>query len=309
MSNKHVTTQKGLALLAKQQAGGALPNITRVVAGAGYIDPALLDQQTEVLEPIAEMEVGNRQLVDGKIVRLPVQLSNMHLTDTAMIRQIGVYSQDPDEGEILYQIVQYEYPVPLPTYAANNGGVILFEPELDLMFSNGELAEIPSTPEFLVTRERLQQEIAPVWTGLNNKVEKSEGWKQFGIEYVNGISAAHGDPLRYYVQGNVVVIGGSVSIVTSTLNNFTAIADLTVPFQLSESILINCTGAIRGASGAYQDHQRALRLQTKDGSIFPTNELTLVATRPISNDYSGPNGATTPYNFVISGVGAWPVQL
>ena len=181
MANKHVTTQKGLALLAKQQAGGALPNITRVVAGAGYIDPALLDQQTEVLDPIAEMEVGDRRLVDGKIVRLPVQLSNMHLTDTAMIRQIGVYSQDPDEGEILYQIVQYEYPVPLPTYAANNGGVILFEPELDLMFSNGELAEIPSTPEFLVTQQYLHNYTLDITHLLDRKIDKTYPTEQYEV--------------------------------------------------------------------------------------------------------------------------------
>jgi len=215
MSNKHVTTQKGLALLAKQQAGGALPNITRVVAGAGYIDPALLDQQTEVLEPIAEMEVGNRQLVDGKIVRLPVQLSNMHLTDTAMIRQVGVYSQDPDEGEILYQIVQYEYPVPLPTYAANNGGVILFEPELDLMFSNGELAEIPSTPEFLVTQQYLVEHYytqSQVDALLSNKANIGNV-EMLDFPFVSGLFGT----LKYGItQNGLVFIDVDVATITGT---------------------------------------------------------------------------------------------
>lgn len=142
---------------------------------------------------------------------------------------------------------------------------------------------------------------------LTNKVNKSAGWQRFGIEYVNGISATHTDSLRYFMQGNVVIIGGAITIVASTLNAFTVVADLTVPFQITESTLINCTGLVRGTSAGYQDHQRAFRVQSKDGATFPTNELTMLISRPISNDYLAPDGATTPYSFLIEGIGIWQI--
>jgi len=284
MANKHVTTQKGLALFAKQQAGGALPNITRVVAGAGYIDPALLDQQTEVLEPIAGMEVGNRQLVDGKIVRLPVQLSNMHLTDTAMIRQIGAYSQDPDEGEILYQIVQYEYPVPLPTYAANNGGVILFEPELDLMFSNGELAEIPSTPEFLVTQQYLVEHYyiqSQVDALLSNKANESE------VEmYDFQLAAGFIGTLKYGKRFGIILLDGDVGSPTATFTPGTRYTLGVLPEGFRPNIATFIPSIFRSSLGAESGMAGRLTISKSTGAV----ELVVPLGLPSSHNVATING-------------------
>ncbi len=151
----HVITGQGLAFLAKQQLG-AEPNITRAVAGAGFVDPIDLESQTAVLSPIGEMEVGPRTMVDSKIVRLPLRFSSGDITDTALIRQIGVYAEDPDEGEILYQLLQYSVPQPLPSLEANRGVLAIFECEIDLIFANGELAQIPTSPSWFISEADLE---------------------------------------------------------------------------------------------------------------------------------------------------------
>ena len=59
-------TQKGLGLLAKLITGHTL-DITRAVTGAGFVDPELLQEQTEVLEPMQEMTNAGNDLQSGKL--------------------------------------------------------------------------------------------------------------------------------------------------------------------------------------------------------------------------------------------------
>lgn len=102
-----VITNKGLALQAKLIEGTALI-ITRAVTGTGYVTPGLLQQQTAVT---GEMQPLILQTVtypaQGKC-KLPCYLSNDELESGYTAMQVGVYAMDPDEGEILYFIVQAE---------------------------------------------------------------------------------------------------------------------------------------------------------------------------------------------------------
>lgn len=146
----HAMTTLGLQLLAKQQLG-VTPVITRAAAGRGYVDPAGLEAQTEVSEPVGEMDFGPRTLVDSRVVRLMGDL----LEENEQIRQVGVYARDPDEGEILYQLLQYEEPQSLPCKEANYGVAEAFDAQIDLVFGNGEAAEIPTSPGWYLSRADL----------------------------------------------------------------------------------------------------------------------------------------------------------
>lgn len=149
-----VLTQQGMALMAKQQLG-APPIITRAVAGSGVLDPIDLEGLTEIPDILAEMQLGPRTLVDGSTVRLDLRLTSAEMDTTAMIRIIGVYAEDPDEGEILYQVVWYRYPQVLPSMDANYGAVATFDTQINLTFANGEVAVIPATPGWFLNQEDL----------------------------------------------------------------------------------------------------------------------------------------------------------
>lgn len=108
-----VLTTRGLNLLAKAQTGTELV-INRVAAGAGVwadgVDPeavtALVDERLTV--PIQSMAVTG----DGT-VKITVVISNSGLSAGFIFRELGVYAQDPDLGEILYAVAysgdRYDY--------------------------------------------------------------------------------------------------------------------------------------------------------------------------------------------------------
>lgn len=100
-----VLTDQGRALLAKLTQGNTL-DITRAVTGAGFVTPGFLSKQTEVttpkqtltFKPISYPEVGKCEF--------PVELTNEGVTTGYKATQVGVFASDPDEGEILFFIVQ-----------------------------------------------------------------------------------------------------------------------------------------------------------------------------------------------------------
>lgn len=95
-------TKKGLALQAKAQAGKAL-QYTKISVGDGVVPNGIsIDSLTNLislqmnLSPIAAEAVG-----DGS-ARVRATLSNEKLENGFILREIGVFANDPDEGEILY---------------------------------------------------------------------------------------------------------------------------------------------------------------------------------------------------------------
>lgn len=100
-----VLTDQGRALLAKLTQGNTL-DITRAVTGAGFVTPGLISKQTEVttpkqtltLKPVSYPEVGK--------CKFPVALTNKGVAAGYKVTQVGVFASDPDDGEILFLIVQ-----------------------------------------------------------------------------------------------------------------------------------------------------------------------------------------------------------
>lgn len=103
-----VMTQKGLALQSKLIAGNTL-NITKVQIGSGYVTPGLLMQQTAVTSPqkTLNMVSGITYPEEGKCA-VKININNDDVTTGYTAMQVGIYANDPDEGEILYFIAQAE---------------------------------------------------------------------------------------------------------------------------------------------------------------------------------------------------------
>ena len=100
-----IITIKGLGLLSKLVKGNTLL-ITRAETGAGYVDPALLSQQTAVTDPMQALTFHPVSYPEeGKCV-IPCKLTNASVTASYIARQVGLYAEDPDEGEILFYITQ-----------------------------------------------------------------------------------------------------------------------------------------------------------------------------------------------------------
>lgn len=116
-------TAKGIALIAKAQAGTCTIKLTRAVSGNGtYSDGESLINRTALKSqkqtfPLTTVKVQNATNVYVKFIMTNKQDSG-NLTSGYYVTEVGLYANDPDEGEILYAIAigvtnQWDY---MPAY-------------------------------------------------------------------------------------------------------------------------------------------------------------------------------------------------
>jgi len=156
-------TIKGQALAAKIEAGkGNIPlEITRFVTASGHSDDpwALEDvmqiQQTATIT--SQEEIGAR----ANIAILITNWGNPTTGELPLevgypLSQIGCYAIDPDEGEILYRILQLEKPNYIP--AANEMPLTL-NPTFNISIGNASEVNIRVDPAGIATIEQLEKHI------------------------------------------------------------------------------------------------------------------------------------------------------
>lgn len=118
-----VLTAKGIALLAKAQAGKCTINLTKAAAGNGsYSSGEALTNRTALKAqkqtfPLSMVKTQNQTNVYVKFIMTNKQDSG-NLANGYYVKEVGIFATDPDEGEILYAIAianddQWDY---MPAY-------------------------------------------------------------------------------------------------------------------------------------------------------------------------------------------------
>ena len=121
--NESVLTKKGIELLAKAQAGKCTIKLTGAVTGSGsYSDDEDLTAMTSLKEPqqtfgLNVVKVQNETNVYAKFV-ITNRPESGALAQGYYVKEIGIYAEDPDGGEVLYAIAvavedQWDY---MPSY-------------------------------------------------------------------------------------------------------------------------------------------------------------------------------------------------
>jgi hypothetical protein len=99
-----ILTQRGKNLLAKAQTGTTL-TFTKIKIGDGLwssnTDPIQLN---DLVSPKLNLPIQSITVVGDGTVRLRFVLTNTGLSQGFFMREIGIYAQDPDLGEILYAV-------------------------------------------------------------------------------------------------------------------------------------------------------------------------------------------------------------
>jgi len=99
-----ILTVKGRNLLAKAQTGATL-TFTKIKLGDGLwstsTDPTQLN---DLVSPKLNLPIQNITVIGDGTVRLRFVLTNTGLSQGFFMREIGIYAQDPDLGEILYAV-------------------------------------------------------------------------------------------------------------------------------------------------------------------------------------------------------------
>lgn len=157
-------TNKGNALQIKVEAGKCKLNITKLKLGSGTASGDIVNLtdlvQVEQTVPISKIEV-----IDDYTCRITGLVTNQGLNKTYYIREIGLYAQDPDDGEILYLVAVDKNPDVMP--ADNYQMIISQEFNIDVVVSNVDSVNVTSQPVHLITDDELNKKIEEHNTSAN----------------------------------------------------------------------------------------------------------------------------------------------
>ena len=202
-------TNKGLALAAKTAAGACL-RVTRVVGGNGHTtDIPNAAQLPEIRQTLA---VGEARCA-GDTAVLPVTLAAVELESSYTLTELGVYAEDPNEGEILYCVYRLDEPV---TIQAGSDTVLRFYLRQTVSEDGG--AQVLCSPAGLIT----ESDCAPV-----RKMVLTTGTPQRHVtmpaselqDYLNALP-------RLLTEHHVITLSGTNSNIVY-LNDFYGCGSLT----------------------------------------------------------------------------------
>lgn len=122
--NEAVLTKKGIALLAKAQAGRCAISLTKAATGSGsYASSEDLTARTTLKSqkqtfPLVMVKTQNETNVYVKFIITNKPDTGDPLGTGYYVKEVGLFATDPDDGEILYAIAtavtdQWDY---MPSY-------------------------------------------------------------------------------------------------------------------------------------------------------------------------------------------------
>ena len=107
---KGVLTKKGQALVSKCEMRGTGIKITKVRTGSGVHKSVIseaLEKVTELIQKEQEFGISDLTMVPGNesVAVITVVINNRGLKHLYYLNELGVYAEDPDDGEILYCVL------------------------------------------------------------------------------------------------------------------------------------------------------------------------------------------------------------
>ena len=100
MFTNFYVTNIGHALLAKAQNGAPI-QFTRFIMGRGWLPNGQdIEDVNAMFDPVSSLTYAIK--VTGTVAAISAQVTNHGMTAEMEFREIGLYANDPDKGEILY---------------------------------------------------------------------------------------------------------------------------------------------------------------------------------------------------------------
>lgn len=168
--NNAVITEQGLALEAKLIAGNTL-TITKAQSGSGTVSVSDLATQTAVTNPVQTLNFRTVSYPETGEAAVPVYLVNDTLTTGYTATQIGIFADDPDDGEILYFIAQADSGT--GTTVPSNTEMPGYTAEWTFYFTYGQADSVTVTvdPSNTVSESEVATMISNATSPINQEIE------------------------------------------------------------------------------------------------------------------------------------------
>lgn len=149
-----ILTNKGRVLQAKVEGGLCQLALTKLKTGDGTLAPGqTLEALTDLVSPKQNIGISAVVLDEDQpgVVYVKGILSNASLTTGYMVKELGLFATDPDDGEILYAVTVDSN----PDYLQDNTSATVITEALKLAIAVSNTSDVTATldPEGLLTVE------------------------------------------------------------------------------------------------------------------------------------------------------------
>jgi hypothetical protein len=188
-----ILTQKAHALMAKLTVGTATSAFTKIKS-SDHDYSALTSNQLEALTALEEIKqevsVSEVKRINDASVKVTGTILNTELTEGYYIKAIGLYANDPDEGEILYSITVAIESDWMPPYNSISSASALYD--LVTTVSNAENVSIDVDPNAVVSITQFNEFKENVNAQMNENVNKINLYSEILCKAYNTISDSVG---------------------------------------------------------------------------------------------------------------------
>ena len=270
-----VITKKG-RVLQNKQINGAKLTFTRVVAGTASTLVENLQDQLVVTNVAQTLSIQSVKLNDGEqSYTILVLLENTNLKSSYNLNQIGFYANDPNDGEILFAVAQFDTPKKIETPTISPGYTL----EMPFTFKNENSADVTINldPDNLMSRagvEAMLQSEEINGKASGNVIAVSDGtdspfldFKLFGkskqptttgknkLKVEKSNNTYKGVSFEYEKDGTVIATGTPTEIFSAPLYGEYGVP---IPFPAGDYIV---------SGGVDKNHYVRVRVHSSDGEL------------------------------------------
>ena len=188
--NGLVLTKKGQLLQAKVGTGVVLA-LTKMKLGSGVLPKGTsLEDLTDLVTPEQNVGIASKKvLTDQKMCKISATITNVGLSAGYYVRELGVFANDPDDGEILYAVTADS----APDYLPPEGGPTTVSQEFAVYISasNASGVKVSIDPGTLATMGYVEVAIADhnsLATAHENRFKLFEKIADFGDDLIKKLA-------------------------------------------------------------------------------------------------------------------------
>ena len=166
-----VITNKGQALMAKLMQGVSRCDFSSIKLSSHAYTDAELQSLTALAEVKQSAPITSKSTVSTNSIKIRGAIDNTSLTTGYVINTIGVYAEDPDEGEILYAVARATVTGYMPPY----NGVTVSGAYFEFVVTIGNAAQVelvvdPAGYASIGDLQEVQEDIEDIkdFIGLND---------------------------------------------------------------------------------------------------------------------------------------------
>ena len=208
-------TKKGLDLHAKVEAGTTLLKITKMAVGSGVLeDDEDMQDLIALKHEELKVDISMAKAQDNGLCVITGILSNENVNVGFYAKEMALFAQDPDEGEILYQYASDSKPDWVPAITETQAPINI-QLDTNVAISNAELINVEVSPAGIVSVEVLNYYLAEHTE--DNTAHTNLFKTLFNITTVNATKIK--DKIKEYAGEKISEVFGVATVTKDTIKN------------------------------------------------------------------------------------------